>query len=89
MVVRQWTKHRRTDPICKESKFYQWIGNRLGYWWCSRNRGLSCRTCADQRRVASGLWAGTNCGCAWTNTREDAACQRCGAGQVDGYGFRI
>lgn len=32
------------------------------------------------------LWS---CKCGWTNTNEDTTCQRCGMGQVDGYGFRI
>jgi len=93
--VQHIRKHRRTDPICQRSMFYRWIGNRLGYWWCSRNRGRSCPTCqAERRKASTGLWtcSARDVGailCGWTNTGTDATCQRCGARAVDGYGFSI
>ena len=42
-----------------------------------------------RRRTRAGLWTCDNCGCGWTNTSTDTACQRCGSPAIDGYGFRL
>ena len=80
MVV---TKHRRTDPACR--RFSGAAGTTwLGRWLFERGRGKSCPVCFP------GLWTcHDDRGCGWTNTREDAACQRCGHAATDGYGFRL